>query len=72
MRLMLVAFAVVLLLIVDFSWYKGHYTNELARVTRQMIDKLRQGGTVQANSPGRFERGKGKTIRVIGQQRSSS
>ena len=41
MRLMLVAFAVVLLLIVDFSWYKGHYTNELARVTRQMIDKLR-------------------------------
>ncbi len=41
MRLMLVVFAIVVLLIIDYSWYKGYYTAELAGVTRQMIDKLR-------------------------------
>jgi hypothetical protein len=40
MRLMLVVFAIVTLLLIDFSRYKGHYSNRIAQAIEQGLKKL--------------------------------
>jgi hypothetical protein len=40
MRLMLVFLAIVVLLIIDFSRYNGHYSNQIAHTVEQGLKKL--------------------------------
>jgi hypothetical protein len=41
MRLMLAISAIVMLLIIDYSWYKKQHNGEVARMAQQAIEKLR-------------------------------
>jgi hypothetical protein len=40
MRLMIVAFAVILLIVIDRWWYRGHYTSAVSHAVSQTISRF--------------------------------
>jgi hypothetical protein len=40
MRWMIVIFVIVLLLIIDQSWYRGHYTGQVSRAVHSLFSQL--------------------------------